>query len=586
MYMAKLQQVSPNVEDSGPIFDKEAEQKSQELKNVSYYKLYDILKQHQHEVNEIRTEKIARVANLLALVAQQQPVYHPQTHPTHYNQNSSTRSQQAATRNRGKAIVNSPRPTYDQEPSMVEDDDDETSKDNEIDKLMALISLSFKKIYKPTNNNLRTSSNTSCANQDNSPRIHRNDGYEHQRLGNVAGARETVGSTVVQKSGIQCYNCKEYGYVARECQKPKKAKDATYHREKMLLCKQEEAGIQLNAEQVSPDINDSGPIFDKEPEQKENDLLYADFKKSKAELQRRDSIEYASEMELECAKVREMKNKLSAHQDTISILKQQKDAQIKLYKSREDKELEKVIDLENKVKVLDNIVYKTGQTVQTMTMLNNKCQTSCVKPEYLKKAKQANPRLYDIGCYNDNLALMLSPESDEVIRLEKESRSNLKHTLDKLEFSEYFPNLGNEFCDELNKEFIKLFEFHSGNSGSDCSDLDIDEDVDECKEEKILKEESRLRLEEDARFMREEDKLLEDENFFEKDYKKREFALMNSDHMKQVMKRVVPKKRSHCTVVTSSSWLKVSNKFKDKLQGRCAINQDMTEFCKNMKPWF
>nr|GFC68053.1 hypothetical protein [Tanacetum cinerariifolium] len=72
------------------------------------------------------------------------------------------------------------------------DDDDETSKDKEIDKLMALISLSFKKIYKPTNNNLRTSSNTSHANQHNSPRIHKNAGYKHQRLGNVAGARETV----------------------------------------------------------------------------------------------------------------------------------------------------------------------------------------------------------------------------------------------------------------------------------------------------------------------------------------------------------------------------------------------------------
>nr|GFC35921.1 hypothetical protein [Tanacetum cinerariifolium] len=47
---------------------------SQELKNVSYHKLYDILKQHQHEVNEIRAEKIACVANPLVLVAQQQPV--------------------------------------------------------------------------------------------------------------------------------------------------------------------------------------------------------------------------------------------------------------------------------------------------------------------------------------------------------------------------------------------------------------------------------------------------------------------------------------------------------------------------------
>nr|GEZ90182.1 hypothetical protein [Tanacetum cinerariifolium] len=86
-------------------------------------------------------EKIARVANPLILVAQQQPVYHPQHHTTQFTQNSSTISQQAATGNRGKAIVNSPQPIYDQEPHMV-DEDDETSKDKEIDKLMALISLS------------------------------------------------------------------------------------------------------------------------------------------------------------------------------------------------------------------------------------------------------------------------------------------------------------------------------------------------------------------------------------------------------------------------------------------------------------
>nr|GFA24715.1 retrovirus-related Pol polyprotein from transposon TNT 1-94 [Tanacetum cinerariifolium] len=111
--------------------------------------------------------------------------------------------------------------------------------------------------------------------------------------------------------------------------------------------------------------------------------------------------------------ISEIKNKLSAHQETISILSQQKEAQIKLYKTREDKKLDKVIALENKVKVLDNIVYKTGQSVQTMNMLYNKCRTSFAKPEFLKKAQRANPRLYDIGCYNDNLALMLAPRSDE-----------------------------------------------------------------------------------------------------------------------------------------------------------------------------
>nr|GEV08816.1 retrovirus-related Pol polyprotein from transposon TNT 1-94 [Tanacetum cinerariifolium] len=85
------------------------------------------------------------------------------------------RLKQAATRNRGKAIVNSSTPTYDQEPTMVAEND-EMLKDKEIDKLMALISLSFKKIYKPTNNNHITSSNTNRANQDNAPRINRGTG--------------------------------------------------------------------------------------------------------------------------------------------------------------------------------------------------------------------------------------------------------------------------------------------------------------------------------------------------------------------------------------------------------------------------
>nr|GEW75992.1 hypothetical protein [Tanacetum cinerariifolium] len=221
---------------------------SQDLKTVSYHKLYDILKQHQHEVNEIRAERIARVANPLALVAQHQPVYHPQTHPTHYTQNSSTRSQQAATKDRGKAIVNSPTPIYDQEPSMVAEDD-EMSKDKEIDKLMALISLSLKKIYKPTNNNLRTSSNTSRANQDKSSRINRSAGYETQRIGNVVGARETV--------------------------EPNRAKDAAYHREKMLLS---HYMYMAKLQEVSPDAADSGPIFDVEPLQKvSNDDHYNVF---------------------------------------------------------------------------------------------------------------------------------------------------------------------------------------------------------------------------------------------------------------------------------------------------------------------
>nr|GEU81161.1 integrase, catalytic region, zinc finger, CCHC-type, peptidase aspartic, catalytic [Tanacetum cinerariifolium] len=361
---------------------------SQELKTVSYHKLYDILKQHQNEVNEIRAERLAR-----------------------------------------KAIVNSPPPIYDQEPTMVAEDD-ETSNDKEIDKLIALISLSFNKIYKPTNNNLRTSSNINRENPDNSTRINRGTGYDNQRMVNVAGARENVAS----------------------------------HKEKMLLCKQEEAGFQLNAEQA--DWRDG---TDDEPEDQEleanyiknhnkfletsnealvdklkgeiedfktknkslessnnhfkeannelsktNELMYKDLKKFQAELDRYNDVQYASK-------------ELFAHQETISIMSQQKEAQIKFYKTREEKAIDKVIALENKVKVLDNIVYKTGQSVQTMNMLN-------------------------------------PPESDEVIRLEKESRSKLSNLIRPFDY-EKLNNLYDLFVPQREKSSAQrinadLAKFH------------------------------------------------------------------------------------------------------------------------------
>nr|GEW59900.1 hypothetical protein [Tanacetum cinerariifolium] len=313
----------------------------------------------------------------------------------------------------------------------------------------------------------------SRANQDNSPRINRSVGYENQRIGNVAGARETVGSTVLQKSRIQCFNCKEFGHVAKECQKPKRVKDAAYHREKMLLCKQEEAGIQEQIDQNDDDdadlvnerellaslidkfkceIDDSknrnkfletsnkvlieklkGKIEDFKKKNKSlessnnrfkeannklsetNNLLYTNFKKSQAKLVRQKSVEYASKVEIDCAKARgdlisykmesqksfnkytqtindlnhtisEMKEKLYAHQETFSILSQQKEAHIKLYKTHEDQELDKVIALENKVKdqkYKSSIeLFKIKSSVDTIIDGVERCKETITKRMY------------------------------------------------------------------------------------------------------------------------------------------------------------------------------------------------------------
>nr|GEY44077.1 retrovirus-related Pol polyprotein from transposon TNT 1-94 [Tanacetum cinerariifolium] len=438
--------------------------KSQELTTVSYHKLYDILKQHQNEVNELRAERIARTANPLALVAQQQPVYHPKNQPTHYTQNSSTRSQQPATKNRGKAIVNSPQPIYDEEPSM-----------------------------------------------DNSPRINRGAGYNNQRLGHVTGARETVEQadwrddtddeskdqeleahymymTQIQENDNNDDLAKERELIASLIKKLKCEIDDSKNHNKFL-----ETSNKVLVEKLKGDIEDfknknksleSSKNHFKEENNillETNALMYNDLKKFQAELDRRNDMEYASKVEIDCAKAKrdsisykmesqklfnkytqtinvlnqtisKMKKELCAHLETISILSQAKEYQIKLYKTREDKELDKGITLENKVKVLDNIVYKTDQSIQTMNMLNSKCQTSFVKLEFLKKAQSVNPRLNVRKCE------CLEKELSKSKMMTKSFESLQKHAINlEIDLQQCQEKMKNDksFKENQSKEFCK-----------------------------------------------------------------------------------------------------------------------------------
>ncbi|GJZ51969.1 retrovirus-related pol polyprotein from transposon TNT 1-94 [Tanacetum coccineum] len=230
-----------------------------DLDTVSHHELFDVLKQYQKEVNEIRAERITKNDNLLTLVFAASPYpdpYYqaPKSHkpyaPTS-KQSSSTRSN-VSTKFKGKEIA---KPITPPSESASEEDSDpeQAQRDKDMQKNLALIAKYFKRIYKPTNNNLRTSLNSRNKNVDTSLR-YKNDNltgqFRNQRTVTVAGARETVGSQVVQQSGIQCFNCKEFGHFAKECKKPKRVKDYTYHKEKMLLCKQAEKGVPLQAEKT------------------------------------------------------------------------------------------------------------------------------------------------------------------------------------------------------------------------------------------------------------------------------------------------------------------------------------------------
>ncbi|GJR97948.1 hypothetical protein Tco_0270122 [Tanacetum coccineum] len=124
----------------------------------------------------------------------------------------------ATTRYKGKEIA---KPITPPSESAYEEDSDpeQAQKDKDMQKNLALIAKYFKKLYKPTNNNLKLSSNT------------RNTNWIHSK---VTGNDNQTGML---------------RHYAKECRKPKRVKDSTYHKEKMLLCKQAEKGVQLQAEQ-------------------------------------------------------------------------------------------------------------------------------------------------------------------------------------------------------------------------------------------------------------------------------------------------------------------------------------------------
>ncbi|GJZ96174.1 hypothetical protein Tco_0668508 [Tanacetum coccineum] len=88
-----------------------------DLDNVSYHTLFDILKQHQNEVNEIHAERMARNANPLTLVAAAQNypddyTQLPKRYKTYTESSRQTPSPRthATAKNKGKDIVKPPSP--------------------------------------------------------------------------------------------------------------------------------------------------------------------------------------------------------------------------------------------------------------------------------------------------------------------------------------------------------------------------------------------------------------------------------------------------------------------------------------------
>nr|GEX37102.1 hypothetical protein [Tanacetum cinerariifolium] len=191
--------------------------------------------------------------------------------------------------------------------------DDEMSKDKENDKLMALISLSFKKIYKPSNNNLRTLSNTSRANQDNSLRINKGTGYDNQRVVNVARARENVDMCTSVETVDQDDDdlANERDLLPFLIEKLKCEIDDNKNHNKVLETSNKDLVDKLKGE--IKDFKTKNKILESSNNQfkeannellKTNELMFKDLKKFQGELEKHHDVNYMSKVEINYTKAK------------------------------------------------------------------------------------------------------------------------------------------------------------------------------------------------------------------------------------------------------------------------------------------
>nr|GEV13190.1 hypothetical protein [Tanacetum cinerariifolium] len=255
-------------------------------------------------------------------------------------------------------------------------------------------------------------------------------------IGNVVAARAE--GTGIGKQA-KCYNCRGLGHIARNCTARPKRRNVAYLQTQLLITQKEEAGIQLQAEEFDfmAAAGDSNEI----EEVNANCILMANL----------HMVYSGSTVETSSALNEEI------HQF-----------------------LDKEVDLEARIKDLDNILLKRDQTIETTHMLNpkpdsfyhpnEKMALGYPNPSYLKKAEQKQQSLYNGNLllkehdppvvYDSEKTLELAQESREKMRvLKKEIKptnyAKISHLSGDLSY-DTTPSVARKFLNELKSSLLTL----------------------------------------------------------------------------------------------------------------------------------
>ncbi|GKB72354.1 retrovirus-related pol polyprotein from transposon TNT 1-94, partial [Tanacetum coccineum] len=374
-------------------------------------------KQDVKTINEIHAEKITKNANPLALVAaaQQYPnTYYqaPKSHKAYAptsKQSSSTRYH-ATTRYKGKEIAKLITPPSESA-SEEDSDPEQAQRDKDMQKNLALIAKYFRKIYKPTNNNIRTSLNTRNKNVDTSLR-YKNDN-QTGKFGNQRAADQNAEECDDERAVLAnlIANLKLDTDENKKIQKQlKKANTSLAH--ELQECKSA-------LDKCKSSLEECNRTRDRCIIALQNKEIELDkYKTYQDRTTEHDILEHKLKetLGLLAQKENDIKEGLKIKAYELSVVKEKNDEVVKqslLIKSRYE------VFLKRKTR-------PKGLTYNGRPTFAN--------PMYLKKAQSEKLCLYEIPYGTYDLVNIFAPDREKTLTLEQESRSELnKDLIDELE---------------------------------------------------------------------------------------------------------------------------------------------------------